>query len=59
MATLLSEIESISSAQNLLTKISHLRQEVSDTIGMAMAYHNIGINHQLTNDNDSAIYFFQ
>ncbi len=35
-----------------------LRQEKHDTIGMAMAYHNIGINHQLTNDKDSAIFFF-
>jgi len=31
---------------------------VSDTVGMAMAYHNIGINNQLTNHNDSAIYYF-
>jgi serine phosphatase RsbU (regulator of sigma subunit) len=41
-----------------LQKSLLLRQEVSDTIGMAMAYHNIGINHQLTSDNDSAIIFF-
>jgi serine phosphatase RsbU (regulator of sigma subunit) len=58
MATCYQKLKQYSSAQTYLHKSLLLRQEVSDTVGMAMAYHNIGINHQLTNDKDSAIIFF-